>query len=1511
MSDQTLSGFPASLQQQRLFELVGSKGSGNHFLLRIQGKVNPDLIQNWISAYLKEEENLHTSFLHHPLSKYPLQHVGDNLRVLVNFHQCPNEMESQKQITELEQIPFQESLTESLRLDVFDWNGSEYLMLVNCSRFFSDFQSFANLFRHFADFIHTGQFLREKSDDQLQYIDYSEWQHELLHDRTQQQIQYWGKLGLDADQFATLHKHSGDWEPTEILSQTVAAAPELIESIRALSEAKALQLRSVLMAIWWQLLKTYTSRPFSLTYNHPGRSEGQTELIFGLFEKNLPLPAAMAEDEISIWELAKNIESVLKEQHLRQEYFHLGLDQTSGKGILYPYQFAWREWPNLDREIRKAVVIDSFSIHPDTFHLKMEATGSETIANLSLVIHYNPGVFQESWIQSLAEQFIWQLELILIQEQWGAARWKEEKSKRALAFQKQIACPNHPVNPALHLVDLLHQALEQHPEKKALTYNKNSLTYRELHRLSNQVAHYIQAKTGGVSGAIIALQMGNPVHMVVSFIAVLKSGNAFLPIEASNPPLRIKYLIENSQAALFFSDQDFAKTEFPAIHSSWTEIEEALPLYPTSAPDNVVNPDFPCYLIFTSGTTGNPKGVPITHGALVNYLTWFIKQSNITDIDKTVLFSSMAFDLGHTIIWSALTTGAHLHLINQTQNLEFLEHINSFLTDHEISYIKCTPSHFKLIIGDANFPVLADRQNLRLIVLGGEPIDVNDLAQYFNHRKAVTIVDEYGPTETTIGVVAQEITPLNFDEYSRLPVIGRPFANHRVFILDEERNPVLPGIYGAIYVAGPGLSQGYLNLPELNEKAFVSLSFDPGIETRCYATGDLGRWLPDGTIQLAGRIDNQVKVRGYRVEPEEISQVIRGFKGVKAVFTNIHAPGKEEAGLRSFVVTGEPETSLTSLKTYLLERLPKYMVPDQIFMVEAIQLNANGKVDQALMNKWADDQLRQETLQLPIEQDEMVIAQIWADLFEVDQIGMQQNFFQLGGHSLLAMKMLSRLQKHLGVRVSLSDFFQSPTVQSLVNFVRASHQQQIEAIQRISQHSETGYFDLSLAQQRIWMQEQLKEKDGAFNIYFACLIKGDLEIAKLEACLDFLVRRHDSFRTNFVRIQGEIRQRITEPEKAVFKLDQSDQHLYKPEELEALILEKCKESFDLEKDALFRCILLRTIDFNPVLVFNFHHIIMDEWSMDLFIQELTTLLTQHVEIKEGYFPSLPIQYKDFAAWERIQFSEDRLRQMQLFFRTQFGGELPVLNLKTDFSRPQKRSFEGSNLVFELSEEQHKQVMNFCQAQETSLFVFFLAMTKALMFRLTNQVDLILGTLEANRNHPDLENIIGCFFNIIPIRTRIKKEVTFPELLEQVKNQFNATLAYALYPFDYLLRDLKVHQKPGRSPIFDVMVTVKTDDKPRTQEVETSGIELEEFALPALYSKYDLLFDYVKEENSLRIIIEYDTNLFLPTTIQEYFQLFQIILDAVLQNPSVRLNMIGSALQPIDKAEEITETFFNF
>ncbi len=1502
MSDPQASGFPLTQQQQRIFERMGDRLPANYLLLDLGGTYNRALLENAIEHFVAGEENLHTVLAKSQLSKLPLQDIRDEAQVELCFVDCTDRQAAIRASEQSIAKGFDRDTETAIRFEVWQWSEQDAVLLLSASPFFSDFQSWSNWAKYLDQVWRTGTIPAEEEEDLLQYVDYSEWEREAWMEATEEVSRYWQGQGDEAVDFNAIFAEDTTTETTYDCHDFILAADQ-VQQLQQVAETKGVTLEDLMMTLWWRLLKRYSEKESALVYLFPNRMEGETDHIFGLFEKGLCLSPQLMREQGDLWGMAAQIKRTRAQQSHYHTYYHYGKDRESGEKIAYPHQFAWRNaFPN--SEHFKTLAIAS---HPDDFEFKLEVI-PQADQSLALYVYARRSPNTEHWPATLAQQLQWQCGLTVIRATEGETAWQNARAEQGQAAQQALngnigTSPSNTKN----LIELLDAAVAAHPDKRALVYGIQSWDYAELDRRAKQLAQFITDHTKGARNGVIAVQVDDPRNMILAFISISRSGNAFLPLDGEHPLEHHRYIIEQSEATLLIAETEKV-ADFPNIGIAWSDIESKYEQYPAESPAIEIDPQDPCYLIYTSGTTGRSKGVVISHANIVNYLEWVIADYEISAEDRTVLFSSMAFDLGHTIIWSALSTGAELHLCNPAERLDFLEQINPYLLNEKITYLKATPSHFKLMLNDPEFAKIAPQQALRFIILGGEHIDTDDLQSYFAVAPEVVVVNEYGPTETTIGIIAKRITAKTIAAFSQLPVIGRAFGYHRVVLLDSNQNAVLPGEYGALYLAGPGLATAYHHRPELTEKAFPYFPY-AGEVHRFYSTGDLGRFLPNGDIQLAGRIDEQIKVRGYRIEPAGISNVIGKLGQLQEAYTMAEQMDSEEVVLWTFVVAGEESYEEAALRRRMEEKLPSYMVPDQLFELDALPLNPNGKVDRGALRKYAQEQLQNQVLELPQTAEEKIIARIWCDLLKRETVGMQQRFFQIGGHSLMAMKMLARVHQQLNVRIQLVQFFQHPTIESLVGLVQEAHQEQVESIQRIAaKNGRKGHYDLSMAQKRIWMHEQLKEKDGTYNIYFACRVSGGLELERLENALRALVERQENFRTHFVEVDGLVQQKILDPAEVNFKVDTTDRREYELDELQDAILEKCKIGFDLAEDILFRCQWLKTTVGDPVIVFAFHHIIMDEWSIEIFERELMELLSG-TKVEE--LAPMPIQYKDFAAWENIQLREDRLQQMKLFFERQFSGELPIMKLPTDMPRGEQQSYGGDNVRFEFTDKEYAGIMDFCAREECSPLVFCIGLTKALLYRLTQQTDLIIGTLEANRNHPDLENIIGCFFNILPIRSQFPKEVSFNDLLRQVKEQFNATLTYSLYPFNFLLRDLQIKPEPGRAPLFDVMVSIRSVAEQYGTTESIGDLEVHPMVMPSLSSKYDLLFDFVREPEGMRLILEFNRGLFHKSTMEEYLQLIHLIMDAVIEQPQVAINQIGFMAEVEDQVDDQLNTFFNF
>ncbi|MEM9820673.1 MAG: condensation domain-containing protein, partial [Bacteroidota bacterium] len=517
---------------------------------------------------------------------------------------------------------------------------------------------------------------------------------------------------------------------------------------------------------------------------------------------------------------------------------------------------------------------------------------------------------------------------------------------------------------------------------------------------------------------------------------------------------------------------------------------------------------------------------------------------------------------------------------------------------------------------------------------------------------------------------------------------------------------------------------------------------------------------------------------------------------------------------------------------------------------------------------------------------------------------------QLGGHSLMAMKMLSVVQKKFAVTIPIAAFFQEPTIQFILDLIRADEQREVKAIEPLSANNGLEeYVDLSFAQKRIWMQDQLLNGSNAYNIPYAFRVKGELDLQKLNDAIHFLITRHASLRTNFLTVEGELKQRVLAPSAIQFAVAVTEMEDCEEDSVLSLIDQKNSQTFDLEKDILFRCFVFHHGPMQSTLLFIFHHIIMDELSSSIFGRELLYLLEHGMEAFERNFSKLPIQYTDFVAWEKRQLWTDKLEEKRQYFRSKLQGDLPVINIETDFPRPTEKSFAGASTSYEFSSEINQQLLALCSAQGCSLFVLLTAITKTLLFRLSNQEDIVMGTLEANRPHVDVESLIGCFFNVIPLRTIFNREDRFADLLNVVKQQFFETLDHANYPFDLLLHDLDIKTPPGRSPLFDVTVALKNLAEEDAPLQRIGNIELEQIHLPADSCKYDLVFMFEKETDRLSLTLNYSTALFSASTIDGYFEILLTIINAVVNDPMIALYEIGN--QETSLASPSIDSSFNF
>lgn len=1032
--------------------------------------------------------------------------------------------------------------------------------------------------------------------------------------------------------------------------------------------------------------------------------------------------------------------------------------------------------------------------------------------------------------------------------------------------------------------ELFEEQVALHSDRTAVVSHNGRLTYRELNEQADALAAHLRDRLGVGPGDRIGLMCGENERLVVGMLGVIKSGAAYVPIDPRNPVERLSFILQDSGIKAVVGETCFKAqlAEFGG-RAVWLDAQEAA-CPPAAGQATSRARGSAVYAIYTSGTTGQPKGILIPDEALVNYVCWLREAFSLSAADSSVLLSSYAFDLGYTSIWGTLLNGGCLHLVPDAMTRD-PEALVIYLFEHRISFVKTTPSLFHVIAHAANAGLLAG-SDLRLVLLGGEPIRVADL-EYFNRlRPGAALVNHYGPTEATVGVIAHHIDPSRLDEYRACPVIGRPIANAAAYVLDEHLRPVAPGLEGELCVAGAGLALGYLNREALTREKFVENPFAPG--TRMYRTGDLAHWLPDGTILYLGRRDDQVKIRGYRVELGEVRHALLQHALVRDAAAVVRASEEFGQELVAYYVA-EGELRVEELRSFLAERLPEYMLPSYWMWLESLPLTPNGKLDvKALPAPNLGAGVAGVAYVAPTNETERSLAALWQEVLGRERVGIRDNFFDLGGHSLKAIQMVSRLHKEFNIKIPLGEVFANPTIEELARAVGTAEPTQFVEIQPLP---EQPFYDVSHAQQRILVLSQFDDGLVAYNVPGGCVFEGRLDMSAVRRTFETLVRRHETLRTVFVEVDGEPKQKVLPPWVVNFSVEEAD--LRHEPEAERLAREWAAQEalrpFDLARGPLLRARLMRVADETHVFVFNIHHVISDGWSRGILVNEVLTLYHAYARGADDPLPPLRVQYKDYAAWHNASYASQGD-----YWKEVLGEGVPVMRFPLDYERPRVLSFSGALVGRTLPGEVAEALRGLASRRGMTLNSVFLPLFALLLSRYGRQEDFVVGSITSGRSHSDLENLIGVFINFLPLRFFPRTGLTLDEYLEESNRNILRAYENQDYPFDLLVDTYIRERDISRNPFFDAMINYHTEselegrDALLDEALSETGLRVLPYELGDTSSKLDIRLDIRHAGADLTLHLNYNSNLFKRESMEKLLDKFVSLLGAVASDPGRRL-----------------------
>ncbi|WP_439676218.1 amino acid adenylation domain-containing protein [Embleya sp. MST-111070] len=1324
-------------------------------------------------------------------------------------------------------------------------------------------------------------------------------------------------------------------EPPSFVEHVLS--PQSTAALAGWARGQGLTLNSVVQGCWALLVGRLTGRQdvvFGVVTSGRPAEVPDVESMIGLFANTLPVRAELRPD-LRASELFR---ALARQQVEMMPHEHLPLAEAQAasgiQGELFDTVLAFQNYPLDGETLRREFggEVSAAEMHSATHYpLSLTAFPGE---RLDLRLAYKDSTLGQSEATARAaatrvlHRFVRILEEVADEPDMLLARLgapdPAERARLLTEWSGASAAPREPARrttiPALFAA----QAART-PDAVAVTVPGTegpggTLTYRELDARANRLAHLIAARGAGPE-TFVALALPRGAELIVAVLAVLKAGAAYLPLEPGHPADRITYVLRDARPALLLTCADAGLPELPdapaveRVDLGAEETSVALAACPDTDPGLDADPEHPAYVIYTSGSTGRPKGVVVPHHNVVRLLDSTDDRFGFGPDDVWTLFHSIAFDFTVWELWGALLRGGRLVVVPYDVSRSpgaFLD----LLAGEGVTVLNQTPSAFyQLIRADSERP---RELALRRVVFGGEALDVGKLADWYARHAPdrPLLVNMYGITETTVHVSYQELDAATAAGNGG-SVIGRGIADLRVYVLDGALQPVPAGVPGELYVAGPGLARGYLGRPDLTAARFVACPFEPS-GARMYRSGDLGRWRSDGTLEYLGRADEQVQLRGFRIEPGEIATVLGRHPRVAeaAVVAREDRPGDQR--LVAYVVLRDdagdgPEATAepgAELRAFVGERLPDYMVPAAVVRLAALPLTANGKLDRRALPAPA----YATSASAPRTREEELLCGVFAEVLGLERVGVEDDFFALGGHSLLATRIVNRVRAELGAELRIRDLFEASTPARLAQRLPGAERGRAPLVAGPRPAS----LPLSYAQQRLWFIERLGAPDGLYNIPLAVRLSGPLDVAALQGALRDVVARHEALRTVFPPRAtagddgaGPAEQRVLAPADALVPMPVSETT---EERLPAALAAEAARGFDLETRIPVRAGLFALGPEEHVLLLVVHHIAADWWSLAPLTRDLTECYRARRTGRAPELPSLPVQYADYALWQRelLGDADDPRSELarQLAYWTEALAGLPEEPaLPFDFARGARAGFRGGHVRTAVPQELGDDLYRLAAEWGVSVFMVLHAGLAALLTRLGAGTDIALGSPVAGRTDERLDDMVGMFVNTLVLRTDTSGDPSLRELVERVKECDLAAYRHQDVPFEKLVEVLNPERSMSRHPLVQVMLGFQQaapGPDAKTPADADAGVSVTQEPVPGETAKWDLLFQLTEEAGDsagpgLSLAVEYAADLFEPATARRITDAYLRLLAAALAEPARPLSRLD-IVDPREHAE---------
>jgi amino acid adenylation domain-containing protein len=1116
-------------------------------------------------------------------------------------------------------------------------------------------------------------------------------------------------------------------------------------------------------------------------------------------------------------------------------------------------------------ELNPSEFVTIKQISTNKINFDIEVTFKEVGSYLSFQLNYNTDIYD----RALAEELMTHYRQLLTQvletpkEKIGYIDYLSKDEENTLISVFNDTCVDYPKHSSL--AELFEKQVLSTPNNTAIRFGEVSLSYQALNEISNQFGNYLLDNYAIEPDDLIGVKLDRSDWLIISNLAVLKSGGAYVPIDPSYPQERIDYIENDTRCKVCIDFNELAKFNASRANCSKENIRAK------------VDGRNLAYILYTSGSTGKPKGVMIEQRSV----TRLVKNTNyhsFSSQDHFLQVGAIGFDSTTFEFWGALLNGGSLTLCDSKVLLD-PKLLKQEIIDNGINIALFATGWANQLI-EFNIDVF---DSLKTIVIGGDKMSSIHTALLKKTYPELVIVNAYGPTENaTISTcyIVKEI-PNSSD---KIP-IGVPISNSHVYLLDEMERLVPIGVVGEICLGGDGLARGYLNRPDLTDEKFITHPFIEG--ERLYKTGDLGRWLADGNMEFLGRKDDQVKIRGYRIELGEIEYALMSSPEIDQAVVLAKPNDRGEKELVAYVVS-EVEQNSTNLREFLKEQLPDYMLPSYYVQLPLLPLNSNGKVDRKSLPSPEGLGLESGVEYVAPRTDlEKQLVTIWEVVLQREKIGVEDDFFFLGGHSLKAVRLINEYQRALSVKLSLKELFLHTTIRSHGTLIESSKSTEFVQIASVS---EQRNYPISDAQRRLWVLSQFEEGSVAYNMPGSIYLNEEINIENFKKAVYATIGRHEILRTIFKEDEsGDIKQWVLKANELNFEIDYYDYRSDKTGSLDSFMTQDAYQAFDLEKGPLLRAALLQLEDSGYVFYYNMHHIISDGWSMEVLSKDIVAFYNAYQSNETPNLAPLRIQYKDYSVWQLNQYKEENFQLHRSYWLEKLSGELPIIDLPRVKKRPRVKTYNGHTLSAQIDQNVTNKLKHYIQEKGGSLFMGLLGAWNVLMYRYTAQEDIIVGTPVAGREHPDLETQIGFYVNTLALRNSIHPTDSFDVFYQRLKQNTLENYSNQMYPFDRLVEDINLRIDTSRSAVFDTMISLQNleglnENEPLKSE-QSSLIKDSGKAI----AKFDLDITFTEFSDGLLVDVVYNLDVYERDMIKDLITHFKQLLTNLLDSPKEKID----------------------